>query len=153
MAHVSWSCRQKREINLTSAQNGRVVHKGDAPCLRDLSDSHLILAALTEGLENIDSLHKRRDRASPLATALENVYSAAHGAFACVAMIDSSIMVGFRDPWGIKPLIWGKRRSRNGSIDVCFASESVVLKRMGFTDMEDVRPGKPMRCTCLVGQP
>ena len=74
-------------------------------------------------------------------TALHRVYQACHGAFACVAMIDAAMIVGFRDPFGIKPLVLGRRSNADGSIDYMLASESVALEKLDFDFVQDVAPG------------
>jgi amidophosphoribosyltransferase len=50
-------------------------------------------------------------------------------------------IIGIRDPHGIRPLIMGRRKNPAG-YDYMFASESIVLDALGFTDCEDVKPGK-----------
>ena len=40
-------------------------------------------------------------------------------------------MVAFRDPFGIRPLVLGKREE-NGSVEYMFASESVAIRRRRF---------------------
>lgn len=74
-------------------------------------------------------------------TAIKDLYQQCKGAYACVAMIAGFGIIGFRDPHGIRPLIFGRRQTPAG-YDYMFASESVVLEALGFTDFEDVKPGK-----------
>lgn len=51
-------------------------------------------------------------------------------------------MVGFRDPHGLKPLVLGERRHADGLMDYMFASESVVLDKLGFSNMRNIMPGQ-----------
>lgn len=63
------------------------------------------------------------------------------GAYACLAMIIGYGMVAFRDPFGIRPLVLGKREI-NGKTEYMFASESVALDVVGFDYVRDVQPGE-----------
>lgn len=73
--------------------------------------------------------------------ALQAVYDQCDGSFACVAMVDSALVLGFRDPYGIKPLILGSRCNHNGKTDYMLASESVALDKLGFQAERDIGPG------------
>jgi len=72
--------------------------------------------------------------------AVESVYRQVVGSYAVVAYIAGQGMVAFRDPYGIKPLVWGQRR--DGVIpSLAIASESVSLNIMNFGDIQDIPPG------------
>lgn len=65
-------------------------------------------------------------------------------------MIAGYGIIGFRDPHGIRPLVLGRRKTETG-YDYMFASESVCLDALGFTDCEDVNPGKCIYIdTCVI---
>ncbi len=73
--------------------------------------------------------------------AIESVYKRSKGAYSVVAYIAGQGMVGFRDPNGIRPLMFGKRD--NGmTTDYIFVSESVTLDILGFEFIQDIGAGE-----------
>jgi len=72
--------------------------------------------------------------------AVEGVFGQVKGSYSVVAYIAEQGMVAFRDPFGIKPLVYGVRN--DGLVpSSAFASESVSLNIMGFTQIRDVEAG------------
>jgi hypothetical protein len=63
------------------------------------------------------------------------------GAYACVAMIAGFGIIAFRDPNGIRPVGMASRKANAGK-DWLFASESIVADAGGFSEWQDVKPGK-----------
>ena len=59
-----------------------------------------------------------------------------------VAMITGYGIVGFRDPFGIRPLIFGSKKNKDAGRDFMVASESVALVSQGFEVERDVAPGE-----------
>jgi len=57
-------------------------------------------------------------------------------------MINGVGIVGFRDPFGIRPLIFGSRENDLLGPDYMLASESTVLDTLGFNIISDVEPGE-----------
>jgi len=96
----------------------------------------------------ISNLHRSDVDVFSLVVALEAVYRRCKGSFACVVQISKDLMVGFRDPHGLKPLLLGERHHPDGSVDYMFASESVVLDNLGFSSMRNIMPGPPHPIEC-----
>jgi amidophosphoribosyltransferase len=73
--------------------------------------------------------------------AVAGVHRRCRGAYAAVAMINNYGIVGFRDPFGIRPVCLGRRETEHG-MEYCIASESVALDVLGFELMRDIAPGE-----------
>lgn len=105
------------------------------------SDAEILLNLFTKALTR--QIKKSSDKLTPhdIAEAVKSVYKRAHGAYSVAAYIAKVGMVAFRDPHGIRPMLFGKRK--NGfATDYIFASESVALDVIGFETIGDVNPGE-----------
>jgi amidophosphoribosyltransferase len=72
--------------------------------------------------------------------AVESVFKKVKGGYAVVAYIAEEGLLAFRDPYGIKPLVWGKRE--DGLLpSYAIASESVSLNIMNFNQIHDIEAG------------
>jgi len=61
-------------------------------------------------------------------------------------MIIGSGVLGIRDPYGIRPLVYGRREAERG-YEYMIASESVALDLLGFELIADVAPGEAVYIT------
>ncbi len=73
--------------------------------------------------------------------AVDGVYKKVHGSYSVVAYVAEQGLVAFRDPFGIKPLVYG---SRNDGLvpSYAVASETVSLNLMNFSNIKSIEPGQ-----------
>jgi amidophosphoribosyltransferase len=73
--------------------------------------------------------------------AVESIFKKVKGSYSVVAYIAEQGLVAFRDPYGIKPLAYGTRK--DGLLpSYAFASETVTLNIMNFSEINDVEAGQ-----------
>ena len=73
--------------------------------------------------------------------AVERVYRDVKGAYSVVAVLPDVGMVAFRDPYGIKPCVFGEKTTEEGPWFAC-ASESTVLDVNGYRRSFDLQAGE-----------
>ena len=111
------------------------------------SDSEILLNVLAHELQQQGKLKMKVD---DVFRAVAGVHKRCQGAYAAVAMITGYGVVAFRDPFGIRPLVFGKQESPQGT-NYMMASESVALDGLGYELVRDVAPGEAVFIT-LDGQ-
>ena len=107
------------------------------------SDSEVILNLLAH---NLQQRNKLRINEEDIFEAIVELLRACKGGYACVGMITGYGIIAFRDPHGIRPLVYGKRETPDGT-DYMIASESVALSVEGYTLIADVQPGEAIIIT------
>lgn len=114
------------------------IYQQDLRHINTDSDSEALLNVFAhELLEQ----RKLQPKAEDIFTAMRAVHKRVRGGYACVAMIVGYGVVAFRDPNGIRPLVYGKRETDKGT-EYMVASESVALDVLGYTLVRDVAPGE-----------
>ncbi len=71
------------------------------------------------------------------------VHEKVRGAYSVVATIADLGLVAFRDPFGIKPMVFGERTTPDGTSFMC-ASESVVLDVNGYKRTVEIGAGEAL---------
>jgi amidophosphoribosyltransferase len=104
------------------------------------SDSEVLLNVLAHELQEAATNYKL-DPAT-IFKAVSGVHRRVRGAYAVVAMIAGYGLLAFRDPYGIRPLVFGRAAGEGGTSDYLVASESVALDTLGFELVRDVGPGE-----------
>ena len=130
--------------NLTNTEQLRKdLFLSDLRHINTDSDSEVLLNVLAH---EIQEMGKLRPTADDIFKAVEGVNKRARGGYAVVALLANYGVVAFRDPNGIRPLVYGVRESTGGK-EYMVASESVALDVMGFKLIGDVEPGHAIYIT------
>ena len=103
------------------------------------SDSEVLLNVLAHELQE-GAANYKLDPATIFA-AVSGVHRRCRGAYAVVAMIAGYGLLAFRDPYGIRPLVFGKMETEHGT-EYLVSSESVALDALGFELVRDIAPGE-----------
>ena len=115
------------------------LFKSDLRHINTNSDSEVLLNVIAHELQK---LGKMKLTPEVLFKAMKRLYKRCNGAYAAVGMLAGYGMFGFRDPNGIRPLIYGSHKNKDGTTDYMIASESVALDALGFKIERDVKPGE-----------
>ncbi len=129
--------------NLTNTRElGEALFREDLRHINTNSDSEILLNVFAHELHA--SVGESRLRATPedIFNAVAGVYRRCRGAYAVVVLIVGYGILAFRDPYGIRPLVFGRREEHDGSVSHMFASESVALDVLGYEVVRDVSPGE-----------
>jgi amidophosphoribosyltransferase len=116
--------------NLVNTDELRANLLSSGHVFESTSDTEVIAALLAE--------HSSRD----IGAALHDVIPRLRGAFSAVLMTKDEV-IGFRDPYGIRPLVLGEIENR-----YCLASETSALDIIGARLVCELEPGQ----VCIVGE-
>jgi amidophosphoribosyltransferase len=132
---------------ITLAHNGNLVNadelkrnlfREDLRHINTESDSEVLLNVFAHELQRRGKLRINED---DVFAAVSGVHKRCRGAYAAVAMITGFGIVAFRDPHGVRPLVYGRRETKDG-VEFMVASESVALDLLDFELVDDVHPGE-----------
>ncbi len=134
-------------FGITLAHNGNLtntkqlkeeLYQSDRRHLNTNSDSEVLLNILAHELQKTSQL---KPHADDLFKAVTQLHQRCKGAYAVVAMIAGVGILAFRDPYGIRPVVIGKRKTIKAD-EYIIASESVAIDTLGFELIRDVAPGE-----------
>ncbi len=130
--------------NLTNmASLRREVFEQDLRHCNTESDSEVLLNVLAHELEaEQQKLPGTPLDADKVFNAVARLHARCVGGYAVIALILGVGVLAFRDPHGIRPLVFGRRKAVDGGDEHAVASESVALDALGFSLERDVRPGE-----------
>ena len=124
--------------NLTnSEQLKQELFSSDLRHINTSSDSEVLLNVFAHELGK-QGLHLAH---GDVFDAVRRVHRRCRGGYAAVAIINGVGLVAFRDPNGIRPVVFGTRDEGQGQ-EVMIASESVALNMGGFELQRDLAPGE-----------
>lgn len=134
------------------AHNGNLTNTDEL--IRDIFKSdlrHINTRSDSEALLNVFAHELAQDALIPPAPAqifgaVARTHHRLRGAYAVVALISGYGLVAFRDPYAIRPLIYGSRETDAG-LEYMVASESAALHTQGFEVIRDVEPGEAVIIT------
>jgi len=129
--------------NLTNAaQLKDEVFRSDLRHINTDSDSEILLNVFAHELQHaLQRCGKLSIDHEDIFAAVAAMHCRSRGAYAAVLMITGYGIVAFRDPHGIRPLVYGRRQS-DGETEYMVASESVALDALDFEMVRDVAPGE-----------
>ena len=132
-----------------------LVHNGNLTNTRELTSQlrevdrrHLNTSSDTELLVNVlaselqQASHGKPFHPDNLFDAISQLHERVEGSYAAIAMIGGQGLVAFRDPYGIRPLILGKRPAGLVGTEWVVASESLVLESAEYEIVRDIAPGE-----------
>ncbi len=139
-------------FGLTLAHNGNLTNTAqlkkelfieDQRHLNTNSDSEVLLNIFAHELQQLGKLDLNQD---DIFKAVQGVHHRCKGAYAVVIMIPNIGIIGFRDPHGIRPIVFGQRKSAQGT-EFMIASESVAFDILGYEIIRDIAPGEAVFIT------
>ncbi len=132
-----------------------LVHNGNLTNTRELNAEmysvdrrHLNTHSDTELLLNVLANELQHASGGPLLDAgkvfdaVSRVHERVEGSYAAIALIAGYGLLAFRDPFGIRPLVLGRRDGQGGRDEWVVASESLVLESGGYEIVRDLAPGE-----------
>lgn len=114
------------------------LHNTDLRHLNTTSDSEVLLNVFAFELSKVAG---KKLKTEALFKALSAVYSRLIGAYSVIVMINGYGLLAFRDPYGIRPLVYGKRETEKG-VDYMVVSETIALDALGYERVDDLKPGE-----------
>ncbi|RKZ39272.1 MAG: amidophosphoribosyltransferase [Gammaproteobacteria bacterium] len=107
------------------------------------SDSEVLLNVFAHELHKLKKLQINQN---DIFKAVRGIHKQCRGGYAVIAMITGLGILAFRDPYGIRPIVFGKRQTEAG-MEYIIASESVAIDVLGFELVRDIAPGEAIFIT------
>jgi len=109
-------------------------------------DVEVILNVFADELARYSAGDEDTDPSDPataesIFASVANTFRRCRGSYSVCAVIAGVGLLAFRDPFGIKPLVYGKKADGDG-VRWMVASESCALESLGYTIERNVKPGE-----------
>jgi amidophosphoribosyltransferase len=137
-----------------------LIHNGNLTNTRELTQAlfhvdrrHLNTSSDTELLVNVlanelqEQISGKDLDPDQVFAAVARLHERVEGSYAAIALIAGQGLLAFRDPFGIRPLVLGRRQRGFVGDDWIVASESLVLESAGYDLVRDVEPGEAIFIT------
>ena len=106
-------------------------------------DSEALLLLLADSLAKGSYSDSDEDQFFDLlCESVNTLYDRVEGSYSVVSVVIGKGLVAFRDPHGIRPLVWGEREREDGTKDYIFASETTPFYALGFEPKGDLQAGE-----------
>ena len=132
-----------------------LIHNGNLTNTRELTEQlfhidrrHLNTSSDTELLVNVLANELQSQVSGTdldpeqVFNAISRVHERVEGSYAAIALIAGHGLLAFRDPFGIRPLVLGRRQTGFTGDEWIVASESLVLESAGYELVRDIAPGE-----------
>ena len=127
--------------NLTNTRElAQELADRDRRHLNTTSDTEMLVNVLASELQSADSGTSFTPETA--FEAIKAVHARVEGSYAAIAVIAGHGVLAFRDPFGIRPLILGRRQAGLVGDEWIVASESLVLEASGYEIVRDIEPGE-----------
>ena len=127
--------------NLTNTRElTRELHEDDRRHLNTQSDTELLVNVLAHELQASTAVAQFSP--DDVFDAVERLHLRVEGSYGAIALIADHGLLAFRDPFGIRPLVLGRRDVGLVGSEWAVASESLVLEAGGYETVRDVAPGE-----------
>lgn len=121
------------------------LHLNDRRHLNTSSDTELLVNVLAHELQAATSV--RAFSPDDVFNAVEVLHERVEGSYAAIALIAGHGLLAFRDPFGIRPLVLGRRNTSLVGAEWIVASESLVLEHGEYEIVREIAPGEAVFIT------
>jgi len=118
-----------------------LISEKDKRYLNTSSDSEVLMNLFADQLHSHKTVKSEKEFFDLLCKSIEYLFNNVKGSYSIVGMIVGKGLIAFRDPRGIRPLVYGTRTNQEGT-DYIFASENSMFYSLEFQPKGNVLPGE-----------